>query len=458
VSAEARGGAQRRRWKWAVFGFGALAAGLALGAPPAPEADAQAPTATAQPTVTPTPTPVPFTFDDSDPYLTYSGNWNTLQDAKARSGTLHQAREPNARVRMRFGGPYFKWYAVRGPNRGQARVTVDGTEINGSPIDLYKNGDPVYDLVVWQGGLDSERGHTLVIEVLGERNGASTDSLVDIDAIESVNAERMPVTPTPSVTPTGGPSATPAPAGTGTPLVGTPLAATPLAGAPVTTDARPTGQWPIDTRFLSYYVRYDGLRILGNTISPPTFYSGRFAQYFEKGRMEDHTGESNDPNWQFQYGLLVDELQTSQVPIAIGGEVSTLDYAKINALAQEGARLAAPSSFGGGVVTNSDGSVFIPYSQALQPAPGHSVSPIFWPYMNRQDIFPGGWLHDIGLPMTEAIPAVVTKGTSANRQILIQVFQRTILTYDPANPSDFQVERANVGTDYRRAFPDRVPQ
>ncbi len=25
------------------------------------------------------------------------------------------------------------------------------------------------------------------------------------------------------------------------------------------------------------------------------------------------------------------------------------------------------------------------------------------------------------------------------------------------NPADFQVERANVGTDYRRAFPDRPP-
>jgi len=64
----------------------------------------------------------------------------------------------------------------------------------------------------------------------------------------------------------------------------------------------------------------------------------------------------------------------------------------------------------------------------------------------------------VGLPMTEAVPAVVTKGAAANRQIFVQVFQRTILTYDPLNPTDFQVERANVGTDYRRGFPDRVPQ
>jgi len=65
--------------------------------------------------------------------------------------------------------------------------------------------------------------------------------------------------------------------------------------------------------------------------------------------------------------------------------------------------------------------------------------------------------HDIGLPMTEALPATVTKGNLPDRQIVLQVFQRTILTYDPVNPADFQVERANVGVDYRRTFPDRVP-
>jgi hypothetical protein len=33
-----------------------------------------------------------------------------------------------------------------------------------------------------------------------------------------------------------------------------------------------------------------------------------------------------------------------------------------------------------------------------------------------------------------------------------------VLTFDPANPPDWQVERANVGTDYARAFPQLVPQ
>ncbi|NBT94767.1 MAG: hypothetical protein EBT47_07160 [Chloroflexi bacterium] len=189
----------------------------------------------------------------------------------------------------------------------------------------------------------------------------------------------------------------------------------------------------------------------------PTFFAGYFAQYFEKGRLEDQTGISQDPNWQFQYGLLVDELQTLRLSLPIGGEISTLNYQAVNDLAREDRRIPPPTGFLGGTMTNSDGSVFVPYSQALQPAPGHSVSPVFWPYINRSDIFPGGWLHDIGLPMTEAVPAVVTKGPFANRNILVQVFQRTILTYDPLNGAEFQVERANVGSDYRRAFPDRVP-
>ncbi|HEX2035336.1 MAG TPA: hypothetical protein VHS99_14250 [Chloroflexota bacterium] len=439
-------GVHRRRRSWTGAALGALLAMAALAAPPSPPAGAQATSPTATPT--PTSTATPYVFDDTDTYLIYSGSWNTVQDSKARGGTLHQSREPGAMMRMTFTGPYFKWYAVKGPNRGRARVSIDGVELGDSPYDLYQPGEPNYELVVWQGGLDSERPHTLVIEVLGQRNGAATDSLVDVDGIEVMAAERTPVTPTPTPTPTGTPGGT----ATSTPATVSPgLSLTPG-------PERSAGSWPIDTRFLNYYVRYDGLRILGNTVSPPTFYGGRFAQYFEKGRMEDHTGESNDPNWQFQYGLLVDELQTSRSTIAIGGEISTLDYAKVNALAQEEARVQPPANFRGGTMANGDGSVFVPYSQALQPAPGHNVSPIFWPYMNRADLFPGGWLHDIGLPMTEAIPAVVTKGTLANRQILVQVFQRTILTYDPMNPTDFQVERANVGTDYRKAFPDRVPQ
>ncbi len=64
-------------------------------------------------------------------------------------------------------------------------------------------------------------------------------------------------------------------------------------------------------------------------------------------------------------------------------------------------------------------------------------------------------LHDVGLPITPPVEAVVDKGPDKGRRILVQAFQRTILTYDPSNPADYVIERANVGTDYARAFPHK---
>lgn len=413
--------------------------------------------ATAQ-IVTLTPTPAAYIFQDNDPYVVYEGDWSRIEDGKASGGTRHQTRQKGALAKIQFTGPFVKWYGLRGPNRGRARLTVDGVVVGATGdgvIDLYRPNETTYELISWVGGLNSDTQHTLVIEVLGQRNGAASDSLVDVDAIEVTSADRPPVTPTPMPTPVASPTPTLMPGQVPGGLVAPGTVAIPI-GTPGTD--RAPGSWPIDTRFLRYYVERDGPRILGNTISPPTFFAGNFAQYFEKGRIEDQTGLTLDPNWQFQYGLLVDELQMLRLALPIGGEVSTITYATINDMANEARRVPPPTGFKGGTQANADGSVFVPYSQALQPASGHYVHQAFWPFMNRADLFPGGWLHDIGLPMTEAVSAVVTKGPFQGRSILVQVFQRTILTYDPLNGTEFQVERANVGSDYRRTFPDRVPQ
>lgn len=208
--------------------------------------------------------------------------------------------------------------------------------------------------------------------------------------------------------------------------------------------------------FVGYYDSHDGWRVMGRPISAPLAVDGRLAQYFEKGRLEDHSQEVTDPNWQFMYGLLADQLQQASAALPVGGDTSTVSYATIHELASPDRRVAPPTFFLGGVHQQSDGSVFVPYNAHLQREAGHNVPPIFWNYLNRTDLFPGGWLHDIGLPMTEPVMATVDKGSVTGRQILIQAFQRTILTYDPLNPSDWQVERANVGTDYAKAFPEKV--
>jgi hypothetical protein len=211
---------------------------------------------------------------------------------------------------------------------------------------------------------------------------------------------------------------------------------------------------PVAPQFEQFYAERQGLRVLGNTLVPPRREEGRAVQYFEKGRMEDHEDEPN-PLWRFQYGLLVDELAQARAGLPVGGDASTLTYAAVSLLSQAEMRAAPPAGFVGGTQTLEDGSVFVPFSAALLPGPGQVVPAGFWSYVNNQDLFPGGWLHDVGLPLTPPVEAVVDKGPDKGRRILVQAFQRTILTYDPLNPPDYQIERANVGTDYARAFPEK---
>ncbi|MEP6776756.1 MAG: hypothetical protein ABJA50_14270, partial [Chloroflexota bacterium] len=45
-------------------------------------------------------------------------------------------------------------------------------------------------------------------------------------------------------------------------------------------------------RFQGYYNQYDGLRVLGNPVTDSLYVYSYPAQYFEKGRIEDHRGES----------------------------------------------------------------------------------------------------------------------------------------------------------------------
>jgi len=223
---------------------------------------------------------------------------------------------------------------------------------------------------------------------------------------------------------------------------------------------RLTITWPATPRFLEHYESHDGYRLLGTGISLETVVGGYPSQYFEKGRLEDHAGESADPNWRLMYGLLVDELHAARSPLPVGGDVSALAYAGVNDMAGTQHRVAPPAGYGGsGTHMVDDGGTFIPFTADLAGAAGHVVPAYFWEYVNRPDLFPGGWLHDVGLPLTQAREVPVTKYLPegpAERTIWVQAFQRTILTWDPRNPPDWRVERANVGSDYRKQCPDRV--
>lgn len=53
--------------------------------------------------------------------------------------------------------------------------------------------------------------------------------------------------------------------------------------------------------------------------------------------------------------------------------------------------------------------------------------------------------------MTDAFQARAIKN-GATRDIILQAFERTVLTFDPQNPAAWQVERANIGADALRTL------
>ncbi len=202
--------------------------------------------------------------------------------------------------------------------------------------------------------------------------------------------------------------------------------------------------------FVEYYNAHEGMRVLGLPLSELVEVGSYPAQYFEKGRIEDHSSDVTDPNWAFMYGRLTVELiGLHDQELKVSGTDFT--YADLEEAADPKHRVAPPPSFTGGTVGVLDG-MFVPFDSQLRPAPGYAVAPYFWAYVNRADLFPGGWLHDVGLPMTNTFTATVLKGDGESHTIFVQAFERAVLTYDMRNPAGWQVEKGNIGADAQEAI------
>ena len=59
------------------------------------------------------------------------------------------------------------------------------------------------------------------------------------------------------------------------------------------------------------------------------------------------------------------------------------------------------------------------------------------------------WVFAFGYPVSEAYWMRAKLG-GVETWMLVQAFERRILTYTPSNPAAFQVEMGNVGQHYRR--------
>ena len=188
----------------------------------------------------------------------------------------------------------------------------------------------------------------------------------------------------------------------------------------------------------------------------------RLVQYFDKGRMERGAGDA------VTNGLLANELITGQmqvgdnafmakgaanIPVAGDPDNAGPTYA---GLGTRGASLFAPTPSrngalvtttvaaagdvtAGATTTGSGPTAIGAYDDATQ----HNVPQAFAQYRNRVGLL------TIGLAKSEPFLATVKVG-GVSKQVMIQVFERRVLTYTADNPDAFKVEFGNIGQHYYR--------
>jgi mono/diheme cytochrome c family protein len=210
----------------------------------------------------------------------------------------------------------------------------------------------------------------------------------------------------------------------------------------------------------------------------------RVVQYFDKTRMEiTNLAESSD-RLVLTNGLLAKELVTNlekrgdlptdeiailgRAPARIGvagdqDDTTGPTYATFNRkelldrVAESQAPITATIDRAGTVGRNealgarARAAYFVPET-------GHNIANVFWDYLNasgpvdRDGQLVAGrlfdpWYAPVGFPLTEAYWARV-KVAGQVQDVLVQVFERRVLTYTPENPEGFRVEMGNVGQHY----------
>jgi hypothetical protein len=230
--------------------------------------------------------------------------------------------------------------------------------------------------------------------------------------------------------------------------------------------------WGPEPKALGFYEDYDQ--------SP---FGKRMVQYFDKARMEltnpDQASVSN--------GLLVVELLTGKlqigdgsfinkgaagVPIAGDNDNAYPTYKDLTSYYNQ------PGNARTGDIVKaqltSEGLNFIntftsdPATKIASTQNGFSIPGAFWNYLNRQGvIFNQGryqqdtisnWLFAVGYPVTEAYWTKVKVG-GKEKDVMVQAFERRLLTYTPTNSEEYKVEMGNVGLHYLQwRYNGKMPQ
>ncbi|NWJ97893.1 MAG: hypothetical protein HXX20_19235 [Chloroflexi bacterium] len=99
------------------------------------------------------------------------------------------------------------------------------------------------------------------------------------------------------------------------------------------------------------------------------------------------------------------------------------------------------------------GARYVYYDRTLK----HNIPQVFYDYLTQTGIIFDGhgyttgpvfdWISTFGYPITDAY-WLTTRVGGTLRDVMVQVFERRVLTFTPTNSSGFQVEMGNVGRHY----------
>ncbi|HET6712813.1 MAG TPA: GH25 family lysozyme [Actinomycetota bacterium] len=106
--------------------------------------------------------------------------WRRTSTSAASGGAFALSERAGSTVRIRFDGAGIDWVTVTGPNRGRARLWVDGEALR--IVDLFA-ATRAFGVVERVDGL-TDGAHTLTIEVLGRRAPSSSGTWVAVDRFD----------------------------------------------------------------------------------------------------------------------------------------------------------------------------------------------------------------------------------------------------------------------------------
>jgi hypothetical protein len=127
------------------------------------------------------PPPTVRRVEETDPSITYTPDWFQADPRAWSGGTAMVSTTGGGQATFAFTGTAVDWIGLLGPQTGVARVFLDGVVV--AEVDTYSPTEQV-QAVVFRATSLAATSHTLMIEVTGRQNPASTGAYIVVDAFD----------------------------------------------------------------------------------------------------------------------------------------------------------------------------------------------------------------------------------------------------------------------------------